>query len=61
MVEWFGGKEKYLATVKNPLSKEVVASYQKRMDAILEKLADKQECSVVSFEVKEVIGNMVLL
>ena len=56
MVEWFGGKEQYLATVKNPVSKEVVASYQKRMDAILEKLAGKRECSVDSFEVKEIIG-----
>lgn len=56
MVEWFGGKEQYLATVKNPISKEVVASYQKRMDAILEKLAGKRECSVDSFEVKEIIG-----
>ena len=56
MIEWYGGKEKYLDTVKNPLSKEVVASYQKRMDAILEKLAGKRECSVDSFEVKEIIG-----
>lgn len=56
MVEWFGGKEQYLATVKNPVSKEVMASYQNRMDAILEKLAGKRECSVDSFEVKEIIG-----
>ena len=56
MLEWFGGKENYLATVKNPISKEVVASYQKRMDAILEKLAGKRKCSVDSFEVKEIIG-----
>lgn len=56
MVEWFGGKEQYLATVKNPISKEVAASYQKRMDVILEKLAGKRECSVDSFEVKEIIG-----
>lgn len=56
MVEWFGGKEQYLATVKNPISKEVAASYQKRMDVILEKLAGKRECPVDSFEVKEIIG-----
>ena len=36
MLEWFGGKEQYLATVKNPVSKEVMTSCQKRMDAILE-------------------------
>ena len=35
MVECFGGKEEYLATVKNPISKEVAGSYQKRMDASL--------------------------
>ena len=56
MVEWFGGKEEYLTAVKNPISKEVAASYQKRLDVILEKLAGKQKCSVDSFEVKEIIG-----
>ncbi len=56
MVEWFGGKEGYLATVKNPISKEVAESYQKRIDAILEKLAGRREYSVDSFEVKEIIG-----
>lgn len=56
MVEWFGGKEEYLATVKKPLSKEVAASYQKRLDVILEKLAGKQKCPADSFEVKEIIG-----
>ncbi len=56
MVEWFGGKEEYLAAVKNPVSKEVAESYQKRIDAILEKLAGKREYPVDSFEVKEMIG-----
>ena len=56
MVECFGGKEEYLATVKNPISKEVAWSYQKRMDAILEKLAGRREYPTDSFEVREVIG-----
>lgn len=56
MVEWFGGKDKYLDTVKNPISKEVAESYQKRIDSILKKLADKRESSPDSFEVKEIIG-----
>ncbi|HBI63446.1 MAG TPA: MerR family transcriptional regulator [Lachnospiraceae bacterium] len=56
MLEWFGGKEEYLATVKNPISKEVAASYQKRLDVILEKLSCRREYSVDSFEVKEIIG-----
>ncbi len=55
-VECFGGKEEYLATVKNPISKEVAGSYQKRIDAILEKLAGKREYPTDFFEVKEVIG-----
>lgn len=56
MLEWFGGKEEYLATVKNPVSKEVAAGCQKRLDAILEKLAGRRGCSVDSLEVKEIIG-----
>lgn len=56
MVEWYGGKEAYLATVKNPVTKEVAKSYEKRMDMILQKLAGKQGCALDSFEVKEVIG-----
>jgi len=56
IVEWFGGKEEYLAAVKNPASKEVVESCQKRIDTILEKLASKREYPVNSFEVKEIIG-----
>ena len=56
MVECFGGKEEYLATVKNPISKEVAGSYHKRMDAILEKLAGKREYPADSFEVREVVG-----
>ena len=56
MVEWFGGKEEYLAAVKNPISKEVAGSYQKRIDVILEKLAGKREYPADSFEVKEIIG-----
>ena len=56
MVQWYGGKENYLHAVKNPTSKEVVESYRKRMDIILEKLAGKQGCSPDSFEVKELIG-----
>ena len=56
MVEWFGGKDEYLNTVKNPISKEVAESYQKRINSILEKLADRRGCSPDSFAVKEVIG-----
>ncbi|MDE7268711.1 MAG: MerR family transcriptional regulator [Lachnospiraceae bacterium] len=56
VVEWYGGKDKYLSVAKNPVSKEVAESYNKRLDAILEKLISKSGCPVDSFEVKELIG-----
>lgn len=56
MVEWYGGKDEYLATVKHPISKDVARSYRKRMDSILEKLSHMQDHSTDSFEVKELIG-----
>lgn len=56
VVEWYGGKDNYLSAVKNPVSKEVAESYNKRLEAILEKLIDKRDCPVDSFEVKEIVG-----
>ena len=56
VVEWYGGKDKYLSVAKNPVSKEVADSYDKRLDTILEKLISKRSCPVDSFEVKELIG-----
>ena len=56
IVEWYGGKDTYLSAVKNPVSKEVAESYNKRLEAILEKLIDKRDCPVDSFEVKEIVG-----
>lgn len=56
VVEWYGGKDAYISSVKNPVSKEVAASYQKRIEHILSKLAAKQESDVNSFEVRELIG-----
>lgn len=56
VVEWYGGKDAFLSVAKNPVSKEVAESYQKRIDHILRKLMDRRDCAVDSFEVKEVIG-----
>lgn len=56
VVEWYGGKDNYLSAVKNPVSKEVAESYNKRLEAILEKLIGKRDCPVDSFEVKEIVG-----
>ena len=56
VVEWYGGKDKYLSVVQNPVSKEVAESYNQRIEAILQKLTAKQDCDVDSFEVKEIVG-----
>lgn len=56
IVEWYGGKEAYQNAVRQPMSKEVAASYQQRIDAIRHKLAAKRSCPVDSFEVKEIVG-----
>ena len=56
IVEWYGGKDAYLNAVKNPAAKEVVESYSKRLEAVLQKLAGKRGCQVDSFEVKESVG-----
>lgn len=56
VVEWYGGKENYLEYVKHPVAKDVVMSYQKRLDGISEKLIAKRGCDVASFEVKEIVG-----
>ena len=56
VVEWYGGKDQYLSVVKNPVSKEVAKSYDKRLQTILEKLLDRRDRPVDSFEVKECVG-----
>ena len=56
VVEWYGGKDKFLSAAQNPVSREVAESYNKRIEAILQKLIAKQNCAVNSFEVKEIVG-----
>lgn len=56
VVEWYGGKEEYLSVLKNPVSKEVAESYNRRIEAILQKLNAKRDCSVDSFEMKAIVG-----
>ncbi len=58
VVEWFGGKDKFMEISQKPISKEVAISYTKRLDSILQKLADKIGCDVNSFEVKEITGEL---
>ena len=54
--EWDGGKDKFLSVARTPVSKEVAESYNKRIEAILQKLIAKQNCDIDSFEVKELVG-----
>ena len=56
VVEWYGGKDKFLSVARTPVSKEVAESYNKRIEAILQKLIAKQNCGIDSFEVKELVG-----
>lgn len=56
VVEWYGGKDAYLSAVKNPVSREAAESYNRRVEAVLQKLAGKRECAADSFEVREIVG-----
>ena len=56
VVEWYGGKDRFLSVARTPVSKEVAESYNKRIEAILQKLIAKQNCDIDSFEVKELVG-----
>ena len=56
VVAWYGGKDKFLSVARTPVSKEVAESYNKRIEAILQKLIAKQNCDIDSFEVKELVG-----
>ncbi|WP_347046832.1 TipAS antibiotic-recognition domain-containing protein [Blautia obeum] len=49
-------KDKFLSVARTPVSKEVAESYNKRIEAILQKLIAKQNCDIDSFEVKELVG-----
>lgn len=56
VVQWYGGKEECLSVAKNPVSKEVAESYEKRIRHILDKLIAKRGYALDSFEVKEIVG-----
>lgn len=56
VVEWYGGKDKFMSVARTPVSKEVAESYNKRIEAVLQKLIAKQNCDIDSFEVKELVG-----
>ena len=55
VVEWYGGKEKFLSVANSPISKEVAESYNKQIEGILQKLIAKRNCDVNSSEVKKIV------
>lgn len=58
MLEWYGSKENIMDSALNPVGREVADSLHKRLESIMDKLAErkKQGYAIDSFEVKEVIG-----
>ncbi len=58
VVEWYGGKDNFLSPTHNSISKEVVESYNKRIEIVLQKLIAKRGCDVNTFEVKEIVGEL---
>ena len=61
VVEWYGGKEKFLSVANNPISKELAESYNRQSESILQKLFALRDCDVNSLEVKEVVEEFGLL
>lgn len=56
IVEWYGSKEKALEASKAPGNTELVPVFQKRLQEVIKKLAEKKGQDVNSFEVKELVG-----
>lgn len=56
VVEWYGSKERALEVSKNPGNSEIFPAYQKRLETIFKKLAEKKGQDVNSFEVRELVG-----
>lgn len=55
VVKWYGGKEKYLSVMNDPVSSEYAEDYNIQIDKILYELAAKKGCAVDSDEVKELV------
>ncbi|MDE7416677.1 MAG: MerR family transcriptional regulator [Lachnospiraceae bacterium] len=56
IVEWYGSKEKAMEAQKNPTDAGLVTAYQKRITAIMQKLADKVGTDVNALEIRELVG-----
>lgn len=56
VVEWYGGKNSALEAAKNQDNPQVVPMYQKRIQEIQKKLAEKKGMDVTSLEIREIVG-----
>lgn len=56
VAEWYGGKDRFLSAANNPVSKEIADSYNRRIEAILEKMNEKRDCPLDSFSVRQLVG-----
>ena len=56
VIEWYGSKEQAMEAQKNPTDAGLMTAYQKRITAIMEKLADKMGTDVNALEVRELVG-----
>ena len=56
VMEWYGGKDAYLKTLKNPPGKALAESFKRREADIRQRLLDKRGCAPDSFEVKQIVG-----
>ena len=56
VVEWYGGKENVKESIKNQPNSEVFAAYQKRIDDIHKRIAEKKGTDVTAFEIRQLIG-----
>jgi len=56
IVEWYGSKEKAMQAQKNPTDAGLITAYQKRIAAVMQKLAAKMGTDVNAFEVREIVG-----
>ena len=56
MIEWYGGKETFIESFKNPPKSEVYTAYQKRIVDIQKRLSKLKGTDVNSFEVRQLIG-----
>ena len=56
IVEWYGSKEKAMEAQKNPTDAGLITAYQKRITAIMQKLAAKMGTDVNALEIREIVG-----